>query len=144
MALKGKGMYVWQVARCERGETAAIAALARAARLTHVLVKVADRDYAYNVDPASKADLAMLLVQSLRAQGIHAWGWQYVMEISNCRSEYGHPRIASLTGWFVVHAEIDTTTGKEKCNVLNPWGCLLISSRRSTVPCPPISGAVWN
>jgi hypothetical protein len=78
MILKGKGMYIWQVSRCERGDTTAIAALARSAKLTHVLVKVADRDVPYNIDQTTRVDLAMMLVQSLRANGIQAWGWQYV------------------------------------------------------------------
>jgi hypothetical protein len=109
MSLKGKGMYIWQVARCERGDTAAIAALARAAKLTHVLVKVADRDYAYNVDPSSKVDLAMLLVQALRSHGIQAWGWQYIYgdsPLAEANMAIHRIRQLRLDG-FVVNAEVE-------------------------------------
>ena len=107
--LKGKGMFIWQVARCEKGDTAAIAALARAAKFTHVLVKVADRDVAYNVDRNTKADLAMMLIQSLRAQGIQAWGWQYVYgdsPLAEANIAIQRIRQLKLDG-FVVNAEIE-------------------------------------
>jgi hypothetical protein len=107
MILRGKGMYIWQIARCERGDTAAIAAVARAAKLTHVLVKIADRDYAYNIDQTSKVDLAMKLVGSLRAHGIQVWGWQYVYgdaPLAEANMAIHRIRQLKLDG-FVVNAE---------------------------------------
>ncbi len=109
MILKGKGMYVWQVARCERGDAAAIAALARAAKLSHVLVKVADRDVPYNIDHAARVDLAMMLVQALRAHGIQAWGWQYIYgesPLAEANMAIHRIRQLKLDG-FVVNAETE-------------------------------------
>jgi hypothetical protein len=109
MMLNGKGMYIWQVARCERGDTAAIAMLARAAKLSHVLVKVADRNVSYNIDQTTKVDLAMLLIQSLRAHGIQAWGWQYIYGDSPlAEANMAIHRINQLKlDGFVVNAEIE-------------------------------------
>jgi hypothetical protein len=105
--LKGKGMYVWQVSRCERGDTTAIAALARSAKLSHVLVKVADRDVPYNIDQTTKVDLAMMLVQSLRTYGIQAWGWQYIYgESPLAEANIAIHRIRQLKlDGFVINAE---------------------------------------
>jgi hypothetical protein len=116
MTLNGKGMYIWQVSRCERGNTAAIAALARAAKLSHVLVKVADRDVPYNVDQTSKVDLAMLLIQSLRAYGIQVWGWQYIYgESPLAEANMAIHRIQQLKlDGFVINAEKEyKRTGKK-------------------------------
>jgi hypothetical protein len=116
MLLKGKGMYVWQVTRCERGDTTAIAGLARAAKLSHVLVKVADRDVPYNIDRTTRVDLAMLLIQSLHAYGIQAWGWQYVYgesPLAEANMAIHRIRQLKLDG-FVINAEFEyKQTGKK-------------------------------
>jgi hypothetical protein len=105
--LKGKGMYIWQVSRCERGDITAIAALARAAKLSHVLVKVADRDVMYNIDQNTKVDQAMVLIQALHALGIQAWGWQYVYgdsPLAEANMAIHRIRQLKLDG-FVINAE---------------------------------------
>jgi len=76
--LQGKGWYIWQIRRCENGNAAAIAAQAVAAGLSHVLIKVADGAYAYNLNPDTGADMVPPVVQALKAQNIKVWGWQYV------------------------------------------------------------------
>jgi hypothetical protein len=68
--LQGKGMWIWQVAQCEGGDVAKIAARAKEAGLTHVLVKVADGRSAYNGDVTA-------LVRALQGAGIAVWAWQY-------------------------------------------------------------------
>ncbi|RPI35175.1 MAG: hypothetical protein EHM70_00445 [Chloroflexota bacterium] len=78
MSLQGKGFFTWKVANCEAGNTTAIASLAKAANLTHILVKIANGSATYNVDPTSGVDLAQRLVQALHAVGIQAYGWHYV------------------------------------------------------------------
>lgn len=78
MALQGKGFMIWQIARCENGNAAAIANAARAAGLTHVLIKIADGIYSYNVDKNTKVDLVPPVVEALRSKGIQVWGWHYV------------------------------------------------------------------
>ncbi len=72
LPLEGKGLFIWKVHNCEGGDPTAILNRARAAGLTHVLIKVADGPRAYNVD------LAAPLVEALKGAGIKAWGWQFV------------------------------------------------------------------
>lgn len=78
MALQGKGFMIWQIARCEGGNANAIATAAQAAGLTHVLLKIADGIYSYNIDKTTKVDLVPPVVQALRSKGIQVWGWHYV------------------------------------------------------------------
>lgn len=78
MTLQGKGMMIWKISRCENGNAESIAAVAASAGLTHVLIKIADGPYSYNVDSSTKADLVPAVVQALRAKGISPWGWHYV------------------------------------------------------------------
>jgi hypothetical protein len=79
MTLQGKGFYLWQVYRVERGNPDIIADIAKQAGLTHVLIKVVDGRYDYNVEDG--VDYVQPLVAALRARGIQPWGWQYI---------YGH------------------------------------------------------
>jgi hypothetical protein len=77
MALQGKGYFTFLLRECEGGNPAAIVAEARAAGLSHVLVKIADGPYAFGVDQAG-VDYTLPVVQALRAAGIVVWGWHYV------------------------------------------------------------------
>lgn len=77
MTLFGKGFWIWKIRDCEKGDPAAIAAAAKAAGYTHVVIKIADGAYAYNVDPTTKFDRVPDVVAALRNAGIHVWGWQY-------------------------------------------------------------------
>jgi two-component system OmpR family response regulator len=67
--LNGKGWFIWQVSRCEQGRASAIADKAAAAGLTHVLIKVADRHYAYGLDWLGR-DLVAPVAEALRARGV--------------------------------------------------------------------------
>lgn len=78
MTLEGKGMFTWKLPRCEKGDPAALASVARSANLSHVLIKIADGAGAYNGDWGSKIDHVPQAVHALHAQGIQAWGWHYV------------------------------------------------------------------
>jgi hypothetical protein len=78
MTLQGKGFFTWILSRTEAGNPSAIASLARAANLTHVLIKIANGSYSYNVDQSTGIDYAMLTAQALKAQGVQVWGWHYV------------------------------------------------------------------
>jgi hypothetical protein len=77
MALQGKGMFIWQLPNCDKGDPAAIASRAVAAKLSHVLVKIADAEYAFNIDKNGN-DLVPAVVSALHAKGIQVWGWHYV------------------------------------------------------------------
>jgi hypothetical protein len=103
MPLEGKGIFIWKIHRCEKGNPAAIASRACDAGLSHVLIKIADGPRAYNVD------LAAPLVEALKGAGIQAWGWQFVYG----NEPFGEADIAvhrikalGLDG-FVVNAEMD-------------------------------------
>lgn len=78
MTLTGKGYYIWIVQRAERGDPDRIAALAREANLSHVLVKIADGAFPYNRDLNTGYDYARPAIKKLQAQNIAVWGWQYV------------------------------------------------------------------
>lgn len=78
MALQGKGQMIWKIPNCEGGSPTAIAAASQAAGLSHVLIKIADGNYTYNVDKTSGADLVPAVREALRAYGIQVWGWHYV------------------------------------------------------------------
>jgi len=76
--LQGKGFYIWQIRRCEAGDSRVIANVASQAELTHVLIKVADGSSPYNIDPNTGVDLVPPVLQALRERSILVLGWQYV------------------------------------------------------------------
>jgi hypothetical protein len=76
MALQGKGFFIWKILSCENGNANQIAVLAQEAQLTHVLIKIADTVYSYNVDDG--IDRVPSLVHALRSRGIQVYGWHYV------------------------------------------------------------------
>ena len=78
MTLQGKGFMIWQVPNCEGGNPNAIAAAALEANLSHVLIKIADSSYAYNINKTTGVDMVYPIVQALHSKGIQAWGWHYV------------------------------------------------------------------
>jgi hypothetical protein len=109
MGLTGKGFFIWKIPDAEKGNPTEIAAAAKAAGLTHVLIKIADGSYPYNVNRSTGADLAAPVVQALRDQKIGVWGWHYVYG----NSPTGEASIAirrleqlNLDG-YVIDAEIE-------------------------------------
>ena len=78
MALSGKGFFIWKIPDCEGGNPTAIADVAKAARLSHVCIKIADGPYIYNYDKVNKKDLVPAVVTALHKKGIQAWGWHYI------------------------------------------------------------------
>jgi hypothetical protein len=76
--LQGKGFFIWKIGRCENGNVAEIARKAARANFTHVLAKIADGTYAYNIDWERRIDLVPRLRNALQKEGIDLWGWHYV------------------------------------------------------------------
>jgi ketosteroid isomerase-like protein len=107
MTLTGKGYYIWQVRHCENGDPDRIAALAQEANLSHVLVKVADGVFPYNVDLENGYDYVRPLVRKLQARNIAVWGWQYVYgDYPEQEAEIAVGRTLDLgLNGFVVNAE---------------------------------------
>ena len=70
MALTGKGMMIWKIPSCEEGNPSKIASVAKAAGFTHVLIKIADGTYSYNINRTTNIDLVPPVVSALKAQGL--------------------------------------------------------------------------
>jgi len=77
MTLQGKGFFTYNLLECEGGAPASILAEARAAGLSHVIVRIAD---GVNVSgmAASGFDTTAPVVQALRLNGFATWGWQII------------------------------------------------------------------
>jgi hypothetical protein len=71
--ITGKGYFIWKCIDCEGGSPQAIADAARAAGLTHVVIKIANADDYYNIS----VDLQGI-INYLHLYGIEAWGWHFV------------------------------------------------------------------
>ena len=78
MTLTGKGYYIWQLKYCENANPDRIAAMAKEANLSHVLIKIADGSFPYNVDLQNGYDYVGPVVKKLQRQNVFVWGWQYV------------------------------------------------------------------
>lgn len=79
MKLMGKGYYLWQLPYCDQGDPVAIAARAKAAGLSHAMIKIADGStWPYNYDFDRDLDLIPPVRKSLREAGVSVWGWHYV------------------------------------------------------------------
>jgi hypothetical protein len=105
MELTGKGYYLWQVKRAFEGNPAKIAEAAQQAGLRHMLIKVADGVYGYNI--TNGVDMVPDLVAALRARGISPWGWQYIYGVNptnEARRAIARVNQLGLDG-FVVNAE---------------------------------------
>ncbi|OQY37394.1 MAG: hypothetical protein DRI56_00015 [Chloroflexota bacterium] len=76
--LKGKGFFIWKIAKCEGGNVVKIAEQAAAANFSHVLIKIADGTNTYNYDWDHHVDLVPPLARELRKRGIEVWGWHFV------------------------------------------------------------------
>jgi hypothetical protein len=78
MTLEGKGFFLWQIPKCEHGDAGSIAAQAKSAGLSHLLIKVADGTMIYNGTWGDPKDYTTPVINALRALGIRVWGWHYV------------------------------------------------------------------
>jgi hypothetical protein len=109
MTLQGKGMMIWKIPQCEGGNAQAIANLAVQAGLSHVLIKIADSSYAYNVDKTTGVDLLPPVVDAIRAKGIQVWGWHYIYgfnPLGEAAIAVSQTKKYNLDG-YVIDAEIE-------------------------------------
>jgi hypothetical protein len=112
MSLQGKGYFIWKLPNCESANATTIAKLARSANLTHVLIKIADGIYKYNVDKSTLYDYAQPVVSELKNHGIQVWGWHYVYGMdpqSEARIAAQRVKDLDLDG-YVVDAEVEYKT----------------------------------
>ncbi|MBU0511949.1 MAG: nuclear transport factor 2 family protein [Chloroflexi bacterium] len=107
MTLKGKGFFIWKIKNCESGNANKIAIEAKAAGLSHVLIKIANGIYTYNYDWDKKIDLVPPVAQAMRNMGIQVWGWHYVYgdnPVSEARIAIKRVQELGLDG-YVIDAE---------------------------------------
>ncbi len=112
MTLIGKGYFIWQVWNCERGDAHAIAAKAKQAGLTHVLIKIADGTIAYNVDSAHGVDWIPPVLRACKDVGIDVWGWHYVRgdnPVGEARMAIQRSQQLGIDG-YVIDAEAEYQT----------------------------------
>jgi murein DD-endopeptidase MepM/ murein hydrolase activator NlpD len=84
--LDGKGYFVWHaeqvIARRGAGSADKAAAMAKAAGVEHVILKIADGTEPFpnpKSDPGGRKEAASVeLLQALRSAGITVWGWAFV------------------------------------------------------------------
>ncbi len=109
MGLKGKGFFIWKVMDSEKGNPKAITQVARDAQLTHVIIKIADGAFPYNVNRQTNEDYVSPVVESLRNAGIKVWGWQYVYgDYPSSEAKIAIKRIKELQlDGFVIDAEME-------------------------------------
>jgi hypothetical protein len=109
MTLTGKGFMIWKIPSCESGNPSAIAAAAQQAGLTHVLIKIADGTYAYNINRTTQVDLVPPVVQALRARGIQVWGWHYIYgsnPVGEAQTAVQRVKSLGLSG-YIIDAEVE-------------------------------------
>ncbi len=107
MGVEGKGFFIWKIKDCENGDPKAITKMAQSAKMTHVLVKIADGAFPYNVHRDTKEDYLKPLVKELRAAGLSVWGWHYVYggyPIDEANIAVKRMKELELTG-YVIDAE---------------------------------------
>ncbi len=75
--LKGKGIFIWQVQKCDQGDPQRLVTLARAARISHVIFKLADGPYDFPLpaqDPGGRYELLTdAAIRALQGAGIAVW-----------------------------------------------------------------------
>lgn len=136
MELFGKGLFIWQVWRCEGGNPQVIAQKAADASLSHVIIKIADGVFPYNVDRDSGHDFVPSVAAALREKGIKVWGWHYVRgEYPKQEAEIAVQRVSQLgLEGYVIDAEHDYRDGDKASEAR-----LFMSQLRAGLPELPIA-----
>lgn len=106
--LTGKGFFTWKIPDCEGGNPAAIAETAKAAGLTHLLIKICDGFVAMGFDKNGK-DLVPALVDALEERSIMPVGWGYAYGLyPEAEANMAIKRATAMrVQAFVVDAEVE-------------------------------------
>ncbi|MCL6509943.1 MAG: hypothetical protein K6U78_04580 [Anaerolineae bacterium] len=75
--LYGKGVFIYQIERCEEGDARRIVERALAAGLRHVAIKIADGDRAYPFATAAERQTREA-IGALQEAGLAVWGWHFI------------------------------------------------------------------
>lgn len=98
----GKGYFIWQLERCAGGDPGRLAAMAVAAGLSWVAIKVHNAAALRNAERAPH-------VAALRAAGVAVWGWGYcygVVPEKEARLALERVRTFGLAG-YIINAEVE-------------------------------------
>ncbi|NPV57366.1 MAG: hypothetical protein HPY76_11945 [Anaerolineae bacterium] len=134
--LKGKGFLIWQIPRCEGGDATKIAEVAKAANYTHIVIKIADGTYPYNINSTTKKDMVPAVANALRAKGIEVWGWHYIYGNNPTgEASIAAQRVKGLNlNGYVIDAEIEfQQPGMDKA------ATTFMSALRKSLPSTPIA-----
>lgn len=114
--LQGKGLYIWKLKNAEGGDVKQAAKMAKAAGITHVLIKVLSGDWRYNQRSVTQNgrqfwvdDILGPAVDAFHAEGIDVWGWGWIYlvnPIGEAREAIKRVRDFGLKG-YVIDAEGD-------------------------------------
>jgi len=104
MNLSGKGLFLWQAKQIENGNPELIATSAKTAGLSHVILKVLDGPWDYNIS----VDL-LAIVTALKNQGIQVWGYQWIyLDDPMAEANAARKKVIDLgLDGFVIDAEAD-------------------------------------
>lgn len=100
----GKGMYIWQISQCEGGDPVSIAQAARTAGLGHVLIKLADGSYPYQIGADGQLLDMTPYVEALQDKGVEVWGWGYAYgydPIGEAAIAARYVLTLGLAGWVI-------------------------------------------
>ncbi len=113
MTLQGKGIYIWKLHRVCNGHVQTMVNNAQEAKLTHVIIKIADGASAYNVDLAGPA------TDAFKAAGIQVWGWAWLwMTAPFQEAEIAAHRIKTLNmDGFIINAEQPAKNKSAEANI---------------------------
>jgi hypothetical protein len=136
MTLECKGFFTWKIPNCEKGNPKQIANYAKAAGLSHLVVKIADGMMVYNGIWGDQTDYTTPVVNALRARGIKVWGWHYIYgdnPISEANVGIARIRQYNLDG-YVIDVEKEFKASGKKVAAKK-----FMDQVRSTLPNLPIA-----
>lgn len=143
--LTGKGQYLWKIKNAEDGDPDKIAEAAKSANLSHVIIKILDGPWLYNLRPYYDSsgnlkwadDILGPVVEALHGVGVEVWGFQWLkLDSPAAEASAAKVRVAKygLDG-FVINAEADakskfTQAGNYAANLLGVGVPVSLSSYR--------------
>ena len=98
--LTGKGMFIWKIQSCHKGDISEILRKAVKANYSHVLIKIANGIYSYNYDWEKQIDLVPPLVAALKSEGILGLALSLWRSTGTRSSESYQPYPRIRRGWI--------------------------------------------
>jgi hypothetical protein len=131
--IKGKGFFTWKIPRCENGDPYAIAAEAKSANFSHVLIKVADGTTTYNGSWGIDEDFITPVVDVLKSQGIQVWGWHYIYGYNPIGEVNKAIQRTAVMSWMVISRCRKRIPGRWKASGCQAF-CWILRSAFRTYP----------